>query len=69
MKQLLIFLKGFATVLVGLAGIITAIGAITTKEPLFMTTAVIFIFSWVYVFIKHMKNNFKNNDKKDELQL
>lgn len=48
MEQFKIFLKGFATMLIILAIAITCIGAITTKDPFFITTAVISLFVVIY---------------------
>lgn len=66
MKQLLIFLKGFLSIILGLSGVIAAIGAITTKDPVFMVSAIIFLVFWVTNFIMAMRDTFGNKVKKVE---
>ena len=60
MEQLKIFLKGLLSIIVGLLGGITCIGAITTGQPLLIVCGVVTFVVWVWQFIKYMKNNFKN---------
>lgn len=66
MKQLLIFLKGLLSIILGLSGVIAAIGAITTKDHVFMVSAIIFLVFWVANFIMTMRDAFGDKVKKVE---
>lgn len=66
MKQFIIFLSGLLSIIVGLSGVIAAIGAITTKDPVFIVSAIIFLVFWVINFIRAMKDTFGNKAKKVE---
>lgn len=59
MKQLIIFLKGFLSILIGMAGAITCISAVESHNPLFTVCGIITLMIWVYGFILYMKEKIR----------
>ena len=65
MKQFLIFLIGFISIIIAIAGGICAIQTITTGVPFLVVCAVIFISAWGYMVIDWLKS--KSPEKVAEL--